>query len=146
MDTKKNTDQEIILCIYKISRLVRQHVTDVSRMTEEPSMLQLQVLMNLTHGAITMGQIAQEVYIKLPTASALVDRLIEANYVKRINDALDRRITKIELTKKGKQILETTMKTKIKKMKFILDKLSVKEKLSLFSIMKNLYKKLEIHS
>jgi len=93
-----------------------------------------------------MSQIANELYIKLPTASSLVDRLIEGKYVKRIDDKSDRRIIKIDLTEKGKQILITTMKAKMKKVKFILDKLSAEEKKSLISIMKNLHKKLEIHS
>jgi len=146
MFNPKTTDQEIILFIYKISRLVRKHVVDPSSVVEEPSMLQLQLLMNISHGAVTMSQIAQELYIKLPTATSLVDRLVEAGYVKRISDKLDRRITKIDLTEKGKRILITTMKAKMKKMKFILDKLSTDEKKALISIMKNLHKKLEIHS
>ena len=142
----KTTDQEIFLFIYKISRLVRKNVADQSHTTEEPSMLQLQVLINLCHGAVTMSHLAQELYIKLPTASSLVDRLIEAGYVTRISDKLDRRITKIDLTEKGKQILTITMKAKMKKMKFILDKLTADEKQSLVSIMESLHKKLEMHS
>ena len=146
MFNKKSIDKEIILFTYKISRLIRKHIADTSHIAEEPSMLQLQTLMSLTHGALTMGKIAQELYIKLPTASSLVDRLIEVGYVKRISDKLDRRITKIDLTEKGKQILTSAMKIKMKKMEFILNKLSTSEKKSLMSIIKNLHKKLEIHS
>jgi DNA-binding MarR family transcriptional regulator len=146
MANPKKTDQEIILFIYKISRLVRKHTVDASHIAEEPTMLQLQTLMNLSHGAVTMGHIAQELYIKLPTASSLVDRLIEAGYIKRISDKLDRRITKIDLTEKGKQILTITMKAKMKKMEFILNILSTGEKKSIVSIMKNLHKKLEIQT
>jgi len=146
MFNKKSIDKEIILFTYKISRLIRKHIADTSHIAEEPSMLQLQTLMSLTHGALTMGKIAQELYIKLPTASSLVDRLIEVGYVKRISDKLDRRITKIDLTEKGKQILTSAMKIKMKKMEFILNKLSTGEKKSLMSIIKNLHKKLEIHS
>ena len=65
---------------------------------------------------------------------------------KRISDKLDRRITKIDLTEKGKQILTSAMKIKMKKMEFILNKLSTSEKKSLMSIIKNLHNKLEIHS
>jgi len=146
MINKKSIDKEIVLFTYKISRLIRKHVADPSHIVEEPSMLQLQTLMSLTHGALTMGKIAQELYVKLPTASSLVDRLIEVGYVKRISDKLDRRITKIDLTEKGKQILTSAMKIKMKKMEFILNKLSTGEKKSLVSIIKNLHKKLEIHS
>ena len=146
MFNKKSIDKEIILFTYKISRLIRKHIADTSHIAEEPSMLQLQTLMSLTHGALTMGKIAQELYIKLPTASSLVDRLIEVGYVKRISDKLDRRITKIDLTEKGKQILTSAMKIKMKKMEFILNKLSTSEKKSLMSIIKNLHNKLEIHS
>ena len=86
MINKKSIDKEIVLFTYKISRLIRKHVADPSHIVEEPSMLQLQTLMSLTHGALTMGKIAQELYVKLPTASSLVDRLIEVGYVKRISD------------------------------------------------------------
>jgi len=146
MINKKSIDKKIVLFTYKISRLIRKHVADPSHIIEEPSMLQLQTLMSLTHGALTMGKIAQELYVKLPTASSLVDRLIEAGYVKRISDKLDRRITKIDLTEKGKQIFTSAMKIKMKKMEFILNKLSTSEKKSLMSIIKNLHNKLEIHS
>lgn len=146
MFNPKTTEQEIILFTYKIFRLVRKYVAHPASVAEEPSMLQLQALINMSHGAITMSQIANELYIKLPTASSLIDRLIETKYVKRIDDKSDRRIIKIDLTKKGRQILTTTMKAKTKKVKFILDKLSAEEKKSLISIMKNLHKKLEIHS
>ena len=146
MINKKSIDKKIVLFTYKISRLIRKHVADPSHIVEEPSMLQLQTLMSLTHGALTMGKIAQELYVKLPTASSLVDRLIEAGYVKRISDKLDRRITKIDLTEKGKQIFTSAMKIKMKKMEFILNKLSTSEKKSLMSIIKNLHNKLEIHS
>jgi DNA-binding MarR family transcriptional regulator len=141
----KTTDQEIFLFLYKISRLVRKHDTDAPHLTEEPSILQMQVLMNLSCGMATMSQIAKDLYIKLPTATSLVNRLIEAGYVTRTGDKKDRRITKIDLTEKGKQILKVAIKTKIKKMKFILDKLSPDEKKSLISIIKSLHDKLEIH-
>lgn len=146
MFNTNSTDKEIILFIYKISRLVRKHVTNPAHIPDELSMLQMNALMNLSHGPLTMSQIAKELYVQLPTASSLVDRLIEAGHVKRSSDKLDRRITKIELTAKGKQILSTAMKTKMKHLKFILDKLSPSEKKSLGSILKNLHKKLDIQT
>lgn len=146
MFTANSPDKEIILFIYKISRLVRKQVTNPTRLPDELSMLQMNALMNLSHGPLTMSQIAKELYIQLPTASSLADRLIEAGYVKRSSDKLDRRITKIELTAKGKHILSTAMKTKMKHLKFILDKLSPNEKNQLNSILKNLHKKLDIQS
>ena len=49
----------------------------------------------------TMGTLAKNLHITMPTASGLVDRLVRANYVRRIPQSDDRRQVVVTLTAKG---------------------------------------------
>ena len=57
------------------------------------------------YGRCTMGKLAKNMKIKMPTATGLADRLAKAGYAKRFNDVEDRRKVWIELTPKGKQFI-----------------------------------------
>ena len=49
----------------------------------------------------TMGALARSLHIAMPTASGIVDRLVNAGFVRRAPQADDRRQVIVELTAKG---------------------------------------------
>lgn len=53
----------------------------------------------------TLGALATHLGISAPTASGLVDRLTRQDYVRRAEDAHDRRFVRHELTARGHQIV-----------------------------------------
>jgi DNA-binding MarR family transcriptional regulator len=71
----------------------------------------------------------------MPTATALVDKLIAAKLVKRENDVKDRRIVKIFMTKLGDKFLHQVIKRKSEKMGKVLSYLSKQDKLELLRIL-----------
>lgn len=71
------------------------------------TMAQLKTLVTLEkNGAITIGQIADVQRISLPTASHLVERLVQAGLAERGEDPTDRRRTLARLSPAGAAIME----------------------------------------
>ena len=71
------------------------------------SMAQLKTLLMLhTSGVLPIGQIAESLGVGQPTASHLVDRLVQAQLVVRAEDPLDRRRTLAQLSVQGQDLAE----------------------------------------
>ena len=57
-------------------------------------------------GRCPMSALAKNMHVSLPTMSGIVDRLVRAGYIRRVEDLQDRRQVVIELVRKGEQIIE----------------------------------------
>ncbi len=57
-------------------------------------------------GICTMGDIASHLKVSMPTVTGLINRLVEAKYIKRIPDPKDRRQVMIGLTPKAHTFLK----------------------------------------
>jgi DNA-binding MarR family transcriptional regulator len=70
--------------------------------------VQMRVLLLLSNpqAPITIGKLAEELHIGLPAASRLVERLIKEDLVIRTEDPTDRRRTLVQLSNRGKTIVE----------------------------------------
>ena len=107
-------------------------------------MLQCQALECIKRKAGThMGDIASHFATTMPTATALVDKLITAKLVKRENDIKDRRIIRISLTKPGEKLLVEVRKQSANKMKKLLSYLPKQDKLELLRVLEILAQKSE---
>jgi DNA-binding MarR family transcriptional regulator len=56
-------------------------------------------------GSLTIGGLARELGVSLPTASTLVEALVGQGYASRREDAVDRRRTLTELTASGERLV-----------------------------------------
>jgi DNA-binding MarR family transcriptional regulator len=82
-------------------------------MSLDLSMAQLKTLMTLYNsGALPIGQLAELLGVGQPTASHLVDRLVQTQLVTRTEDPLDRRRTLAQLSPGGEEIVETINQTR----------------------------------
>ncbi|HXA28965.1 MAG TPA: MarR family transcriptional regulator [Candidatus Angelobacter sp.] len=71
------------------------------------SMAQLHVLATLhEQGDMTVGALAEALSISAPSASAVVDRLVERDLVRRERSADDRRIVRLSLSDAGRRFTE----------------------------------------
>jgi DNA-binding MarR family transcriptional regulator len=71
------------------------------------TMSQMKALRTLAfQGAATVSQVAATMRLSQPTASQLVDRLVQAGLAERAEDPADRRRTFVRLNKKGQQLHE----------------------------------------
>lgn len=70
------------------------------------SIPQLRVLFTISHkGPITIGAIAEASGIGLPTASHLVEKLVQSKLARRSEDPDDRRHTRVHLTAEGEELI-----------------------------------------
>ena len=59
---------------------------------------------------VSMGEIHEELHMANSTVTVIVDYLYEADLVKRRRDSNDRRVVLLELTEKGRKIMESLLK------------------------------------
>jgi DNA-binding MarR family transcriptional regulator len=71
------------------------------------SMPQLGILMQLHHkGRCGVSEIGERFDITNAAASQLVEKLVQAGYLERTEDANDRRVKQLNLTAKGESLIE----------------------------------------
>jgi MarR family transcriptional regulator for hemolysin len=71
------------------------------------SVAQLKVVMTIAHagGAMTVSRMADLLGVRQPTASHLIERLVQGRLVERAEDPEDRRRTLVHLTPAGEQLV-----------------------------------------
>jgi DNA-binding MarR family transcriptional regulator len=57
-------------------------------------------------GAATVGDLARRQGVSLPTISRMVDGLVRAGLVDRAEDPRDRRTVRLEVTRRGRELME----------------------------------------
>ncbi len=83
-----------------------------------------------------MKEVADFLGITPPSATSLIDGLVESNLLKRNFDKNDRRVVRLAVTTRGKQTLRQGLDTMTGQMKKILACLTQKEQKQLFFIYK----------
>lgn len=67
---------------------------------------QVEALMRIKHGPLTVGQIAEQMRMTSSAATQLVEGLAEQGWVEREPDALDKRKVNIKISNKGAKHLQ----------------------------------------
>lgn len=78
-------------------------------------------------GICPMSALAGHMKVSMPTMSGMVDRLVKAQYLKRVYNAKDRRQIMIELTPKGQNFLDEFKEIITKRWEDVLKVLTDKE-------------------
>jgi len=105
-DERQSIIEDIIASHQSIYRAIGASIPSVW-MNLDLSMAQLKTLMALYNcGALPIGRIAEILGIGQPTASHLVDRLVQTQLVSRTEDPLDRRRTLAQLSPSGEELAE----------------------------------------
>lgn len=106
------------------------------------SQSQLLMIMAIhSKGRCRLSELSREMEISNPTASGIVDRLVQNKYVTRTLDLKDRRAVQITLSLKGTQIAKNFQKTVQKKWYSILIKLREKDQNDLIRILRDIKKR-----
>ena len=137
MKTPETLEEKVIFATYKISRYMRKEFGTIDHVNEL-TMIQITALIAIAHGQNTMGDIANELNITLPSATSLIERLVKGEYVKRVHNPHDKRVVQIELTEKGKELLKKGLENKVEKMKFMLSKLTEEERNMILSLLEKI--------
>lgn len=78
-------------------------------------------------GNMTIGALSQKMNLACSTITDLIDRMEKNGVVERVRDERDRRVVRIHLLEKGRQIIEEVMGTRRKYLAEILSHLSEEE-------------------
>lgn len=131
-------DQKIIETIFEFSRIFREIMMNSCK-SHSLTMLQLHVLLMMKKGQdIKVKDIADKLMIAMPTATNLLDKLVEQELVIRKIDTNDRRNVLLSSTEKGKDFLIKGVKIRNEMMYKLLDNLSNEEKNNFFNILNKL--------
>ena len=129
-----NVQDEIISLIFKITRQINKGSIGGGKRLF--SIFQIKVMGFIDSSMEpTMKDIADNFCVTCPSATAVIERLVELENVRRIADASDRRTIRLALTEKGKTNLSSELKIMSKDMEKVLSKLTEKEKNDLKTIL-----------
>jgi len=117
----------------------RQNMTNLLFKEAKGSGLSLshfEILMYITHkGEVTMKDIASWLHITPPSASNLVDTLVNKKLVTRISSSKDRRTVHIVLNREAHKLISTIHKKKITVFKKMLSRLNKEDQDNLSRIL-----------
>lgn len=80
-----------------------------------------------SYGRCTMGALARNLHVRMPTATGIVDRLARGGYVRRVPHPTDRRQVMVELTTKGRDFIRQFQSVVRRRWQEVLDGLTTRE-------------------
>ena len=93
------------------------------------SMPQFSVLMQLHYrGACGMSEISERFEVTAAAASQLVDKLVQSGFIKREEDPHDRRAKLLNLTDKGKQLVQQGIEERYRWVDQLAERLTAEER------------------
>ena len=98
------TPEEVAVLLERVaSRLMRRLHQHLRRCEFEPpvSMVQMRVMAMALHGRPTLSQVARALHVRRPTATRLVDGLVQRGWLEREHDPHDRRQVRLHTTPAG---------------------------------------------
>ncbi|UOQ47247.1 MarR family transcriptional regulator [Gracilibacillus caseinilyticus] len=114
----KTKEQESIADIEKelryISGIIKQKGREIlnNYPITTPQFIALQFL--LEHGDLTLGELSKKINLAFSTTTDLVDRMEKNDIVERVRDTKDRRVVRIHLLEKGREIIHEVIEKRQK--------------------------------
>ncbi|RPF55437.1 MarR family winged helix-turn-helix transcriptional regulator [Aquisalibacillus elongatus] len=96
-------------------------------------------------GDLTIGELSKKMYLAFSTTTDLVDRMEKSNLIERIRDPKDRRVVRIHLLDKGKEIIHEVVDKRQLYLKEVLQSFSAEEVESLHVLMYKLFDEMKLH-
>jgi MarR family transcriptional regulator, organic hydroperoxide resistance regulator len=82
-------------------------------------------------GDMTIGELSQKMFLACSTMTDLIDRMEKNGVVERVRDERDRRVVRIHLLEKGREIIDEVMQARRQYLAEILSHLSDEEALKM---------------
>ncbi len=83
------------------------------------------------HHSLTMSELAKHLDVELSNATQMMDRLHRMDYVKRTSDTRDRRVVRVSLSQKGKDLAEQYYQLHLSAMAHTLEQMDSPQRLNL---------------
>ncbi|HEX7586508.1 MAG TPA: MarR family transcriptional regulator [Patescibacteria group bacterium] len=137
MDKKsENSTNQAISLMFSVNRIIKERGGSGS--TKSFSRLNLETLRYIKEKQPLMKEVADYLCVTPPSATALINNLVEQNLVERVADKEDRRIVRLDITQHGKKELKDGIDELAGRMKKILSFLDDKEKENLIKILEKI--------
>ncbi|WP_051375166.1 MarR family winged helix-turn-helix transcriptional regulator [Alicyclobacillus pomorum] len=94
-------------------------------------------------GVLTIGDLSNRLYLAYSTTTDLVDRLERASFVVRERDSEDRRVVRVRLLEKGRQMIEKVLDARRAYLAGVLESVSSKDQEEILRILALLNDKMD---
>jgi len=88
---------------------------------------------------LTMGELSSELEVPLSTATRIVDGLVQAGMVERVNDPSDRRVVRVGMSENGYELYQAGMAYNRQRMAKLLNVFTAEEQEQLLKLMNKLF-------
>ena len=88
---------------------------------------------------LTMGELSSELEVPLSTATRIVDGLVQAGMVERVNDPCDRRVVRVGMSENGYELYQAGMAYNRQRMAKLLNVFTAEEQERLLKLMNKLF-------
>ena len=110
---------------------------------DRPMLFRLLFLLSRSKTPPTMGELSSELSIPLSSSTRIVDGLVNAKLLERVNDPLDRRVVRIQMSEYGKQFSQTATEHIKQHIASLLNNFSPAEQEQLLQLVTKLFKSME---
>lgn len=97
----------------------------------------------LEDGDMTIGELSNKLFLACSTTTDLVDRMEKNQLVLRVKDTNDRRVVRIHLLERGKQIIDEVIIKRQEYLKDVFDQFSNEEVLNLKTSLSKLHQEMK---
>ncbi len=91
-------------------------------------------------GGCRLSDLCKEMHVSAPTVTGIINRLERDNYVRRIPDKFDHRVTNISLTAKGESLVKEFRANIEKRWLYVLNRLPSDKQESLIQVLRHITK------
>lgn len=134
----KNT-QKLLKLVDLVGQQIHERVCDLGEIGDKVTLSQIKVLKLIsTSEEVAMADIANHLKIKPASATALVDKMVQQNWIERTNDPSDRRKVYIQMSAEKKEDWAKMHTNEMKKMGEYMSVLSEEEQKQLIQILETL--------
>ncbi len=97
------------------------------------------MLLSQSQQPLTMGELSSELAVPMSTATRIVDGLVKADMLERVQDANDRRIVRVGMSKNGRELYETGMDYNKQRIVKLLKNFTAEEQTQLLKLINKLF-------
>jgi DNA-binding MarR family transcriptional regulator len=107
MSPAKHAEERLLQSTYELSRVLRQKMmTECKPEERSANFLHVHGLMIVSEQpGITMKELAASLHVTSPSATTLVDKLVQLHWVDRIHDEKNRKLVRLRSTEEGAKVL-----------------------------------------
>ncbi len=136
--SREETTNKAISLIFSVSRMIKEKYQNERQ--KNISGMKLETLRYIKENKPLMKDIAEYLSIAPPSATSLINHLVEAKLVERVQDGSDRRIVRMSITSFGEKKFAQEMAMIADRMKRMLSPLNTGEKENLIKILEKISK------